>query len=84
MRSALPALLLLLVALAPEAGSACSMCLASQGEDVRYAFLWTTGFLSLLPVGMLGLAVWWLRRRVRAQDQREAARSRAGVPSTSA
>jgi heme exporter protein D len=74
MRSLFPALLLVVLALAPEAGSACSLCLASQSAETRYAFLWTTGFLSVLPLGMVGLAVWWVRRRAREQSQRESAR----------
>jgi len=77
MRSLLPALLLLALAIAPESGSACSLCLASQSEETRYAFLWTTGFLSVLPVGMVGLGVLWVRRRAREQGQQEAAHEAA-------
>jgi hypothetical protein len=66
-------LVLVGLALAPELASACAVCIAGQTEETRYAFLWTTGFLSVLPVGMIGLAVWWLRRRLREQALQEQA-----------
>jgi hypothetical protein len=62
---------ILLAAIVPETASACAACLASQSEEIRYAFLWTTGFLSVLPVAMLGLAVLWLRRRAREAERRD-------------
>lgn len=71
MRILVPALLLLALAL-PEAASACAACTGGQTEETRYAFLWTTGFLSVLPLGMLGGVVWWLRRRARELAAREA------------
>lgn len=69
---ALPPLLVLLWLALPQAAAACAVCTGGQTEEVRYAFLWTTGFLSVLPLGMIGAAVWWLRRRARERAAREA------------
>lgn len=59
----------------PEA-AACTVCTGGDSPEVRQAFLWTTGFLTLLPLGLLGGMVWWLRRRMRrmardAESRRE-------------
>lgn len=50
---------------APAAADACSLCLASSSEATRYAFIWTTGFLSALPLVIIGSLVWFLLRRAR-------------------
>lgn len=70
MRSLLPAFLLIVLALAPEAGSACALCLASESEATKYAFVWTTVLLSVLPPGMVGLCVGWIYLRARQQSER--------------
>ena len=54
----------LCAALVPEAASACSVCYVGA-EESRKAFLLTTVFLSLLPLGMIGTFGWWLWRRIR-------------------
>lgn len=72
-KSLVPALALLALLLVPDAGTACAVCTGGENDATRYAFLWTTGFLSVLPVGMVGLAVWWLRRRARELAERESA-----------
>ncbi|MGH0032728.1 MAG: hypothetical protein ACQGVC_23290 [Myxococcota bacterium] len=69
MRVLLSALLIGL--LLPTTAAACAVCIGGQTEETRYAFLWTTGFLSVLPLGMIGGAVWWLRRRARELALRE-------------
>lgn len=51
--------------LAPAAAHACSLCLASSSEAVRYSYVWTTGFLSALPLLMIGVVVWFLAQRAR-------------------
>jgi hypothetical protein len=69
----LPILILALVALAalPDAVHACAVCFDASDEN-RQAFLLTTAFLSLLPLGMVGGAGFWLRRRVRERDAQDA------------
>jgi hypothetical protein len=62
---ALAALFLLVVF--PDAVLACPVCFSASDEN-REAFLATTAFLSLLPLGMVGGAGLWLRKRSRAID----------------
>lgn len=60
----LPLALLLLAAL-PDVAHACPVCFDPREEN-RFAFLATTVFLSLVPLGMVGGVGMWLRRRARA------------------
>jgi hypothetical protein len=60
----IPVLALLLLAALPEAGHACSVCFSATDEN-RAAFLITTGFLTLLPLGMVAGTGLWFKRRVR-------------------
>jgi len=60
-----PVLVLLLVVLAPDVAQACSVCFDPRDRN-RAAFFATTVFLSLLPLGLVGLLGVWLRRRSRA------------------
>jgi hypothetical protein len=73
--SRLPALLLLVVAAAllwaPEA-SACSVCFDASDEN-RWAFIGTTIFLSLLPVGMAVWGALWLKKRLKQIEEQERA-----------
>jgi len=71
--SRIPLLMLALVALAvlPDAAHGCAVCFDASDEN-RQAFLMTTAFLSLFPLGMVGGAGFWLRRRVRARDAEDA------------
>jgi hypothetical protein len=62
---------LTLVAL-PDVASACAVCGAGVDDDQsRLAYLLTTAALSLLPLGMFGGIVLWLRRRYRKQREVE-------------
>ena len=61
------ALALLLLVVLPEAVSACPVCFDSSDEN-RRAFLVTTAFLSLLPLGMVAGAGLWIRKRSRELD----------------
>ena len=61
---------LLAVAALPDAAHACAVCFDASDEN-RQAFLLTTAFLTLLPLGMVGGAGLWLRRRVRERDEAE-------------
>lgn len=58
-----PIALLLVVAL-PDVAHACPVCFDPREEN-RFAFLATTVFLSLVPLGMVGGVGMWLRRRAR-------------------
>lgn len=57
-------LLVALAAVAPADVWACAVCFDPREEN-RFAFLATTIFLSLVPLGMVGGVGLWLRRRAR-------------------
>ncbi len=59
---------LALVAVLPEAAWACPVCFDSSDEN-RQAFLATTAFLSLLPLGMVAGAGMYIRKRTRELDE---------------
>jgi hypothetical protein len=61
------ALALLLLAALPELGHACPVCF-DAGDENRRAFIATTAFLTLLPLGMVVGTGLWLRRRARRMD----------------
>ncbi|GMV06017.1 MAG: hypothetical protein AMXMBFR53_22940 [Gemmatimonadota bacterium] len=63
-RVAVVALALALLVLLPEAAWACPVCFDPRDEN-RVAFLATTVFLSLVPLGMVGGLGLWLRKRAR-------------------
>lgn len=44
---------------------ACPVCFSAKNEDNQIAYLATTGFLTFLPLVMIGSLVLWVRRRVR-------------------
>lgn len=50
-----------LATLWPALAQACPVCFSLSPRS-RWAFLGTTIFLSLLPLGMIGGGLWWLRR----------------------
>ncbi len=51
----------------PDIALACAVCFDGPGET-RQAFLATTAFLSLLPLGLLAGAGAWLRARARRAE----------------
>ena len=57
---------LVLLALLPESAAACPVCFDSSDEN-RMAFLATTAFLSLLPLGMVAGAGLYIRKRSREE-----------------
>ena len=59
-----PALVLLLFLVAPDVAHACPVCFDARDRN-RAAFFATTVFMSLLPLGLVGLLAAWLRRRSR-------------------
>lgn len=73
-------LLPLALLVSPEIASACSVCTGGQTDEVRYAFIWTTGFMSVLPLCLVGGLVWFLRRRVRELEARQARPELQPVP----
>lgn len=50
----------------PGAAAACPMCLAAPGGGTSQAFAIGSLFLSVIPLVVVGAAVWYLRRRARA------------------
>lgn len=59
-----PVLAVALVALLPDVAHACPVCFDPREEN-RVAFLATTVFMSLVPLGMVGGMGMWLRKRAR-------------------
>jgi hypothetical protein len=66
MRRLLPISCLLAVTVLPGAAHACAACGAGVDRN-RAVFLFTTIFLSLLPLALLGAGLLWLRMRSRAR-----------------
>ena len=66
-RAWIPVLVLAALAIFPDIAHACPVCFDARDEN-RQAFLATTAFLSLLPLGMVAGAGLWLRRRSREID----------------
>lgn len=61
------------VLLVPKLASACAVCFTGRADETRVAFLVTTGFLTALPILLVGTLVWWLCRRARQiRDESEA------------
>jgi hypothetical protein len=62
------------VLLAPQLAAACAVCFTGRADETRVAFLVTTGFLTALPILLVGTLVWWLCRRARQiRDEQESA-----------
>ncbi len=59
---------LLLLVLLPDTVQACAVCFDASDEN-RQAFLATTAFLSLLPLGMVGSVGLWIRSRLAGEDR---------------
>jgi hypothetical protein len=69
-RPALTAIPAALLALAPELARACAVCGAGADEDQsRVAYLLTTLALSVLPLGLFGGFLLWLRRQHRQRSR---------------
>jgi hypothetical protein len=54
-----------LILLSPSVAQACAVCFSGRSDEQREAFIITTGFLTFLPLLLLGFAVWAFVRRVR-------------------
>jgi len=57
--------LALLVASSPSVAQACAVCFSGRSDEQREAFIFMTGFLTFLPLILLGFGVWAFIRRVR-------------------
>ncbi len=65
------ALVLIALGAVPEIALACAVCFDGPGET-RQAFLATTAFLTLLPLGLVAGAGAWLRGKARRADSLDA------------
>ena len=68
-----------LMAAAPRAAHACAVCLGGQSDLARQAFFGTTLLLTLLPLGLIGGLIWWIRRRAREIEAEERRKLEAPV-----
>jgi hypothetical protein len=64
-----PGLAALVVIALPRVCEACAVCFTGKEDDSRVAFIATTGFLTFLPLLMLGGLFWWARGRLRENDR---------------
>ena len=55
-----------------DAGTSIAVIMAIDAS--RVAFIATTGFLTFLPLVLIGAVVWWVRSRFAAAEREEAAR----------
>ncbi len=62
--------------LLPQSAWACSVCFSAK-EGTRMAFIVTTVFMSLLPLGLIGGLIFWLRSKAKSLAEAEAAASTA-------
>ncbi len=63
--------------LAVEVAAACPVCFSAANEENRTAIMLMTGFLTVLPLVLIAVAVRWYLRRVKAFEKRNRAQQRA-------
>jgi hypothetical protein len=73
----LRAAVLLGVLLAVDVALACPVCFSAANEENRTAIMLMTGFLTVLPLVLIALAVRWYVRRVKAFEKQSRAQERA-------
>lgn len=49
---------------------ACAVCFSAK-EGARGAFYLTTAVLTFLPLGMIGGIIFWIRKKLRSQEDEE-------------
>ena len=64
----------------PRIAPACSVCFSGR-DETRTAYVLTTVLLSLLPPGLIGGFLLWMRARSRALEREAQQRAAADVPS---
>lgn len=77
MRRTLAVLLVFSALWVSQTAAACPVCFAPKNEENRMAFISMTGFLTALPLALIGGGVWWYRRRVIAHRRRVSREKRA-------
>ena len=55
----------------PDLAEACPVCNSAKNEASRIAFLVTTAFLSLLPLGLVAGVLFWIRSSIRTAEPGE-------------
>ena len=60
-----------------ESAAACPVCFSTGNDESRVAFIFMTGFLTLLPLALIGFAVSWYRQHVKAFEKQQRAHKRA-------
>ena len=84
MSATLRAAFVVIAVATPRLAEACSVCLGGTGGGTSRAFAIGTLFLSVLPLAVIGTAVWYFRRRAkqieREENERRALRSSAVSP----
>ena len=68
-RLALSAFVAALIVASPRLAQACAVCMSGREDDVQFAFIVSTAMMSVLPLLVIGAAVWWLRRRLREMEE---------------
>lgn len=69
LRALPPTAAVLLLTALPRLGKACAVCFTGKEDDSRMAFIATTGFMTFLPLLMIGGLFWWARGRLREHDR---------------
>jgi hypothetical protein len=68
--------LVVLIGLYANAAFACPVC-GTTKEEARLAFILMTGFLTLMPLALIGGFIYWLVKRARAMDAAHEAAQRS-------
>jgi hypothetical protein len=68
-RSALAAASAAIAVATPRLAAACAVCMGGVGGGTQKAFATGSLFLSVLPLAVVGTAVWYLRRRAKAVER---------------
>ncbi len=68
----------------PRLAQACAVCSVLTDERARRAIFNATVFMSLLPLAVIALGLWWFARRAGAALRSEFQESPDAVPQTTA
>lgn len=60
-----------------DAAAACPVCFSAANEENRTAIMLMTGFLTVLPLALIGFTVRWYVRRVKSFEKLKRAHERA-------